>query len=109
MARSWAALSVAGLLAVGSGCGSATSSHRPAIRIVHWSVHGSTAILDVKINGWKMAPPRRGPVPKPNTGQWHIFAVDGYAGFPYEPQCGMIDGVAGASDEIAVAVSGSGY
>jgi hypothetical protein len=109
MARSWAALSVAGLLAVGSGCGSATSSHRPAIRIVHWSVHGSTVILDVKINGWKMAPPRQGPVPKPNTGQWQIFADDRYAGFSYEPQYGMIEGLAGGTYKIWVALARTDY
>jgi len=109
MARALAALSVAGLMAVGSGCGSAASSHRPAIRIVHWRVEGSTVILDVKINGWKMAPPRPGPRPKPNTGQWQIFADDRYAGFSYEPQYGMIEGLAGGTYKIWVALARTDY
>jgi hypothetical protein len=107
MARALAALTLAGFLAVGSGCGSA--AQRPAIRIVHWTVVGSSVILDVKITDWKMAPPRQGPVPKPRTGQWQIFADDRYAGFSYEPQYGMIEGLAGGTYKIWVALARTDY
>ena len=107
MARALAALVLAGLMAAGSGCGSA--EQRPAIRIVHWSVEGSSVILDVKIDGWKMAPPRPGPVPKPHTGQWQIFADDRYAGFSYEPSYGMIEGLAGGTYKIWVALARTDY
>jgi len=107
MARTLAALLLAGLLAVGSGCGSA--SERPAIRIVHWRVVGSAVILDVKITDWKMAPPRQGPVPKPRTGQWQIFADDRYAGFSYEPSYGIIEGLAGGTYKIWVALARTDY
>jgi hypothetical protein len=107
MAKALAALVLAGLLAVGSGCGS--PSQRPAIRILDTRVIGSTVILKVKINGWKMAAPRQGVVPKPRTGQWQIFADDRYAGFSDEPSYGIIDGLAGGTYKIWVALARTDY
>jgi hypothetical protein len=103
MARALAALTLAGVLAAGSGCGS--GPQRPAIRILDWRVFGSAVILKVKVTGWKMAPPRQGPVPKPRTGQWQIFADDRYAGFSDEPSYGAIDGLAGGTYKIWVALA----
>jgi hypothetical protein len=107
MARALAALVVAGFLAVGSGCG--TQLQRPGIRIVDTSVIGSTVILRVKIKGWKMAAPHRGPLPRPRTGQWQIFADDRYAGFSYEPSYGRIDELPAGTYRIWVALARTDY
>jgi hypothetical protein len=107
MARAVAAFALAGFLAVGSACGSA--SQQPAIRIVHSTVIGSAVILRVKISGWKMAVPHPGPVPKPHTGQWQIFADDRYAGFSDEPSYGIIDGLAAGTYRIWVALARTDY
>jgi hypothetical protein len=107
MARALVALAVAGFLAVGAGCGS--SAERPAIKIVHTRVEGSAVILQVKVSGWKLVAPREGPVPKPDTGQWQIFANDRYAGFSYQPTYGIIDGLAGGTYRIWVALARTDY
>ena len=107
MARALAALALACFLAVGSGCGSRVA--RPAIRILNTRVIGSVVILKVKINGWKMAAPRQGPVPKPRTGQWQIFAGDRYAGFSDEPSYGIIDGLAAGTYKVWVALARTDY
>jgi hypothetical protein len=107
MARVLAALALAGFLAVGSACGSA--SQRPAIRITHIKVIGSEVLLQVKITGWKMAAPNPGPVPKPHTGQWQIFVGDRYAGFSDQPSYGLIDGLSGGTYEIWVALARTDY
>jgi hypothetical protein len=107
MARALAALALAGSLALGSGCGS--ESARPAIRILHWRVIGSEVILTVKIRGWKMAAPREGPLPKPRTGQWQIFADDRYVGFSYQPSYGVVDDLPGGTYRIWVALARTDY
>jgi len=107
MARALAALALACFLAVGSGCGSRVT--RPAIRILNTRVIGSAVILKVKIDGWKMAAPRQGPVPKARTGQWQIFAGDRYAGFSDEPSYGIIDGLAGGTYKVWVALARTDY
>jgi hypothetical protein len=107
MARALAALVLAGFLAVGNGCSSPLQ--RPEIRIVNLSVIGSTVILRVKIDGWKMAAPRRGPLPKPRTGQWQIFADDRYAGFSDEPSYGRIDELPAGTYTIWVALARTDY
>ncbi len=107
MARALAALVVAGLVAVGSGCGS--PSVRPAIRILGSRVIGSEVILKVKISGWKMSVPREGPVPKPRTGQWQIFAGDRYVGFSYEPSYGIVADLPGGTYSIWVALARTDY
>lgn len=107
MARALAALALAGSLAIAGGCGS--QDQRPAIRILDWRVIGSEVILRVKISGWKMAAPREGPLPKPHTGQWQIFADDRYAGFSYQPSYGVIDGLAGGTYRIWVALARTDY
>jgi|SRR5436190_6109782 len=107
MVRAVAALVLAGFLAMGSGCGS--QLQRPEIRIVHLSVIGSTVIVRVKIDGWKMASPRRGPVSKPRTGQWQIFADDRYAGFSYEPSYGRINELPAGTYSIWVALARTDY
>ena len=103
MAKALAALVLAGLLAIANGCGS--RSQRSSIRILHWSVYGSAVILKVKINDWKMTAPHQGPVPKPRTGQWQIFADDRYAGFSDQPSYGTIDGLAAGTYKIWVALA----
>ena len=107
MARALAALALAGFLAVGSACGS--QAQKPAIRILHTKVIGSEVILQVKITGWKMAAPDPGPVPKPHTGQWQIFAGNRYAGFSYEPSYGLIEGLSGGTYQIWVALARTDY
>lgn len=107
MARALAALVLAGFLAVASGCGS--RPQRPAIRILGSRVIGADVILKVKITGWKMAAPREGPVPKPDTGQWQIYADDRYAGFSDEPSYGIITGLAGGTYKIWVALARTDY
>jgi hypothetical protein len=107
MAKALAALSLAGLVAVGSGCGSL--AQRPGIRIVDSKVIGSEVILKVKITGWKMAAPREGPVPKPRTGQWQIFADDRYAGFSYQPSYGIVTGLPVGTYRIWVALARTDY
>lgn len=107
MAGALAALTLAGFLAVGSGCGS--RPQLPTIRILASRTIGSDVILDVKITGWKMAAPREGPVPKPRTGQWQIFADDRYAGFSYQPSYGIITGLAAGTYKIWVALARTDY
>jgi hypothetical protein len=107
MARALAALALAGFLAVGSGCGS--RSQQPAIRILASRAIGSDVILKVKITGWTMAAPRQGPVPRPRTGQWQIFADDRYAGFSDEPSYGTIDGLAVGTYRVWVALARTDY
>jgi hypothetical protein len=115
MARASLALALVGCLAVGSGCGSRSQrpvvrlATRPAIRILQSQVVGSAVILRVKITGWKMATPKEGPVPKPHTGQWQIYADDRYAGFSYQPTYGIIDGLAGGTYRIWVALARTDY
>ncbi len=88
MARSLAALFLAGVVAVAAGCGSGVQ--KPAIRIVSARVIGPNVILKVKITGWKMALPAQGPKPKPRTGQWQIFAGDRYVGWSDQPTYGIL-------------------
>jgi hypothetical protein len=88
MARTLAALFLAGVVAVSAGCGSGVQ--KPAIRIVSARVIGPNVILRVKISGWKMAPPAQGPRPKPHTGQWQIFAGDRYVGWSDQPTYGIL-------------------
>jgi hypothetical protein len=107
MARALVALALAGCLAAGSGCASRVP--RPAIRIVRSRVIGSAVILRVKITGWKMAAPKEGPVPKPHTGQWQIYADDRYAGFSYQSSYGIIDGLAAGTYRIWVALARTDY
>lgn len=106
-----AALALA-VLVVFSGCGSQphvpaarSRPQRPSIRIVDSEVVGSAVIVKVKIKGWKMAPPRRGVLPKPRTGQWQIFADDLYMGFSYDPSYGTINGLAAGSYKVWVALA----
>jgi hypothetical protein len=108
MARALAALSVAGVLALGAGCGSQTRQ-RPSIQITHWRVIGSEVLLRVKITGWKMAAPHRGPLPKPRTGQWQIFVGDRYAGFSYQPSYGVIDRLPAGTYRVWVALARTDY
>ena len=123
MARALAALVLASVLAGAPGCGSQSRRpstrdlqrpsirivKRPAIRILDWSVVGSAVILKVRITGWKMAPPRRGPMPKAHTGQWQIFADDLYAGFSYDRAYGTINGLAAGTYRIWVALARTDY
>ena len=88
MARTLAALFLAGVVAVSVGCGSGVQ--KPAIRIVSARVIGQNVILRVKISGWKMAAPAQGPRPKPRTGQWQIFAGDRYVGWSDQPTYGIL-------------------
>jgi hypothetical protein len=108
MARALAALALAGFLAGASACG-AESHQQPGIRIVGATVVGSDVILRVKITDWKMAAPREGPVPRPHTGQWQIFADDRYAGFSYQPTYGAITGLAVGTYTIWVALARTDY
>jgi len=110
MLRAFAALALAGLLAGASACGAVSQQHQqPGIRIVKATVEGSDVILRVRITGWKMAAPREGPVPKPHTGQWQIFADDRYAGFSYQPTYGAITGLAVGTYRIWVALARTDY
>lgn len=107
MPRALAALALAGSLASASACGA--QSQRPTIRIVQATVIGSDVVLRVKITGWKMAAPRQGPVPKPRTGQWQIFADTRYAGFSDQPTYGSISGLAVGTYTIWVALARTDY
>lgn len=115
MARTLAVVVLAGVLAGASGCGSQSqptptrSNQKPSIRIVDWSVVGSAVMLKVEITGWKMAPPRRGPRPKPQTGQWQIFADELYEGFSYDRNYGTINGLAAGTYKIWVALARTDY
>lgn len=109
MARALAALALAGFLAGASACGADSQRQHPGIRIVRATVEGSDVILSVKITGWKMAAPREGPVPKPHTGQWQIFADDRYAGFSDQPTYGSITGLAVGTYTIWVALARTDY
>jgi hypothetical protein len=109
MARVVAALVVAGLMAVGSACGSRSQSARPAIQILHWRVIGSSVVLQVKIHGWKMAVPRQGIAPKPRTGQWQIFAGDRYVGYSDEPSYGVIEDMPVGTYRVWVALARTDY
>jgi hypothetical protein len=99
------------------GCGSSfrrpsiriVSPQRPSIRIVHSSVIGAAVILKVKITGWKMAPPHPGVRPKPDTGQWQIFADDTYFGYSYDRTYGTINGLSGGTHQIWVALARTDY
>ncbi len=66
-------------------------------------------ILEVKVTGWRMAPPRTGVRPKPHTGQWQIFADDRYAGYSYDPTYGTINGLAAGTYRIWVALARTDY
>jgi hypothetical protein len=107
MARGLAVLALAGLLAVVSGCGS--RAQRPAIRIVASRVIGADVIVKVKIRGWTMAAPRQGPVPRPRTGQWQIFADNRYAGFSSQPSYGIITGLPIGTYKVWVALARTDY
>jgi hypothetical protein len=107
MARALAALALAGFLAGTSACGA--QSQPPGIRIVRATVIGSDVILRVKITGWTMAAPDEGPVPKPRTGQWQIFADNRYAGFSYEPTYGLVTGLAAGTYRIWVVLARTDY
>jgi hypothetical protein len=109
MARAVAALVVAGFVAVASACGSSSRTTKPAINILHWHVLGSSVVLQVKINGWKMAAPRQGVVPQPRTGQWQIFAGDRYVGFSDEPSYGVIEQMPVGTYRVWVALARTDY
>jgi len=95
------------IVAAVSGCGSSTE--RPSIRILSSSVVGSAVIVKVRITGWKMAAPLRGVPPKPDTGQWQIFADNTYFGFSYDRSYGTINGLSGGMHRIYVALARTDY
>jgi hypothetical protein len=106
MRRICAAFALAAVLAATSGCG---SGPRPSIRIVQTEVVGSAVIVKVKVSGWRLVPPRQGPVPKPRTGQWQIFVDNRYAGFSYDRTWGTINGLAPGRYRIWVALARTDY
>jgi hypothetical protein len=109
MARALAALVIAGFVAVASACGSGSQVSQPAIHILRWHVIGSSVVLQVKINGWKMAAPRQGVAPKPRTGQWQIFAGDRYVGYSDEPSYGVIEEMPVGTYRVWVALARTDY
>jgi hypothetical protein len=106
MRRIGAGFALAAVLAVAAGCG---SEQQPSIRILGTEVVGSAVIVKVKISGWKLVPPRQGPVPKPRTGQWQIFVDRRYAGFSYNAKWGTINGLAPGRYHIWVALARTDY
>jgi hypothetical protein len=66
-------------------------------------------IVKVKVSGWRLVPPRQGPVPKPRTGQWQIFVDNRYAGFSYDRTWGTINGLAPGRYRIWVALARTDY
>jgi hypothetical protein len=101
-----AALALAAVLAVSSGCG---SQPRPSIRIVGTEVVGSAVIVKVKVVGWRMSRPTQGVAPRPRTGQWQIFADRRYAGFSYDRTWGTINGLSAGTYHVWVALARSDY
>jgi hypothetical protein len=106
MARTLAALALACVCATASGCGARA---RPSIRIVGWEVVGSAVIVKVNVTGWRLVPPRQGPVPQPRTGQWQIYVGDRYAGFSYNRSWGTVNGLAAGTYRVWAVLARSDY
>jgi hypothetical protein len=101
------AAAIAVLLAAAPGCGGRPPP--PSIRIVGTDVVGPAVVVYVRIRGWRMAAPDRGPSPRPRTGQWQIFADDRYAGFSWDRSIGTINGLAEGTYHIWVALARTDY
>jgi hypothetical protein len=107
MRRIAAALALAALGAASAGCGSRPPP--PSIRILGTEVVGPAVIVEVRIEGWRMARPRQGPPPRARTGQWQIFVDDRYAGYSYDETWGTINGLAAGTYHVWVALARTDY